>query len=159
MIFADNFLSYPAIVNVLSSMVGLFWACYSFVFFITDSLSSLYLSVVLILYAGLLLLIMLPASAANRAAKLSKDAVVSSPGWFPEHCEKLKLIVRKRFKQQELSLTLWKIYKINIPLLINTLGTLVTYGCLLGTLGTVRNSIRSTDPSNILTTDATEICD
>ncbi|GBM03242.1 hypothetical protein AVEN_142535-1 [Araneus ventricosus] len=139
--FADNFLSYPAFVNVLCSMVGLFWASYSLLFFLSeDSVSSVYLFGVLILYSILLLIIMLPASAVNKAVDLAKNTLNSLPGWFPDRYETLKLIVLKKFKQQQPCLTLWKVYRIDKPLLVSTLGTLVTYGFLVGTLGTVRSS-------------------
>ncbi|GIZ04642.1 hypothetical protein CEXT_164861 [Caerostris extrusa] len=38
------------------------------------------------------------------------------------------------------ALTLWKIYRIDKSLLISAIGTLISYGILVGTLGSVQNS-------------------
>ncbi|GBN42939.1 hypothetical protein AVEN_116640-1 [Araneus ventricosus] len=74
------------------------------------------------------------ASAANKAALIARDIVISLPGWFPESYQELKLLIRQKYKKK-VSLTLWKLYKIDNSLLISALGTLVTYGFLMGSVG------------------------
>ncbi|GBN73401.1 hypothetical protein AVEN_219675-1 [Araneus ventricosus] len=90
-------------------------------------------------YLVLLSIIILPAASVNNAMKEAKDIITSLPGWFPEHYMDLKLRIRRKFKKTT-GLTLWKIYVIDKSLLLSLLGTLVTYGILIGTLGTVRSS-------------------
>ncbi|GFT03778.1 uncharacterized protein NPIL_644951 [Nephila pilipes] len=141
MIYFQDFFSYPAFINVLSSMAGLFWGSYSIVFQSQkDYIISVFLLGVVLNYFALLLAIMMPASAVNKAAKVAKNTVLSTPGWFPQHYGKLKMFICKRFKHQELALTLGKVYKIDTSLIISTLGTLISYGILVGTLGTVQKS-------------------
>ncbi|GFW48147.1 hypothetical protein TNCV_4937531 [Trichonephila clavipes] len=41
----------------------------------------------------------------------------------------------KEYLTRETHLTLWKIYVIDMPLVITSFGTLLTYGMLLGTVG------------------------
>ncbi|GFX10013.1 uncharacterized protein TNCV_4101521 [Trichonephila clavipes] len=86
---------------------------------------------------------MLPASNTNEAIRVAQGTIASVPGWFPLQYKKLKIYVQTKFKHQELGLSLWKIYTIDKPLLISTLGALVSYGILLGTLGSIRNSKHS----------------
>ncbi|GFT71095.1 hypothetical protein NPIL_141421, partial [Nephila pilipes] len=76
------------------------------------------------------------ASAANRAAEATKETVMSLPGIFPKCYNELKAILRKDCKQQ-VSLTLWKMYKIDRSLIITATGVLLNYGILVATLGTV----------------------
>ncbi|GFU90750.1 hypothetical protein TNCV_3781851 [Trichonephila clavipes] len=48
------------------------------------------------------------------------------------------LEIRRRLKEyltREIHLTLWKIYVMDMPLVITSFGALLTYGMLLGTLG------------------------
>ncbi|GFX10057.1 uncharacterized protein TNCV_4539281 [Trichonephila clavipes] len=139
MISFQDFFAYPALVNVLSAMSGLFWGSYSIIFHTEeDYVTSVYLLGTLFNYFVLLLTVMLPPSAVNKASKVAKNTILSLPGWFPEHYKTLKMFICKRFKHQELALTLGKIYKIDKSLIISTLGTLVSYGILVGTLGTVQ---------------------
>ncbi|GFU06004.1 uncharacterized protein NPIL_164411 [Nephila pilipes] len=72
----------------------------------------------------------------NRAAKQARDVIISLPGWFPQHYKMLKMHIRQKFLKK-FALTLWKVYTINESLLMSALGTLVTYGFLVGTMGTV----------------------
>ncbi|GFU06022.1 uncharacterized protein NPIL_164491 [Nephila pilipes] len=140
-ILADDFLCYPALVNVLNGMAGLFWSGFTIAFILKkDYQSYVCLFGCMLFYSCLLLLVLLPASVANQAAEEAKDVIISLPGWFPQHYNELKIYVRKKFKQRKSKFTLWKIYKINKSLIISTLGTLLTYGFLIGTLGTVRNA-------------------
>ncbi|GFY41954.1 uncharacterized protein TNIN_323551 [Trichonephila inaurata madagascariensis] len=135
----DDFLSYPVFIQVLGNMAGLFWSSYVIIFIpMDDYLAYIYLIVSCLLYWKWLLMIMLPASSANKDAKNARDIILSLPGWFPQHHRKLKLAVRRKFKQTEYSLTLWKTYLINRSILISALGTLVTYGIVIATFGSVK---------------------
>ncbi|GFQ75269.1 uncharacterized protein TNCT_349511 [Trichonephila clavata] len=137
----DDFFAYPAFVNVLCTVTGLFFSCYSLMFFTgDDSLSIIFLLGTIIIYFSMFFMIMLPASNTNGAIRVAQGTIASVPGWFPLHYKKLKIYVHTKFKHQELGLSLWKIYTIDKPLLISTLGALVSYGILLGTLGSIRNS-------------------
>ncbi|GFT43646.1 uncharacterized protein NPIL_602771 [Nephila pilipes] len=141
MICADNFLAYAAFINVLGNLAGLFYTVYTVIVFSEeDYLCQIYFGGAAMCYSLWLLMIMLSASAANQAANTAKATVISIPGWFPYQSKQLKMLVRKKYKQKELSLTLWKIYVIEKSMLLSALGTLVTYGMIIGTLGTVQNS-------------------
>ncbi|GFR02827.1 uncharacterized protein TNCT_232961 [Trichonephila clavata] len=137
--YMDDFLSYPVFIHVLGNMAGLFWSSYAIIFIPTDDyLAYIYLIVACLLYWKWLLMIMLPASSANKAAKNARDIILSLPGWFPQHHRKLKLAVRREFKQTKYALTLWKTYLINRSILISALGTLITYGIIIATFGSVK---------------------
>ncbi|GIZ00926.1 uncharacterized protein CEXT_623731 [Caerostris extrusa] len=137
----DNFLCYSTFINVLADMIGVFWACYVLVFEAQDDWQQqLYFLIAIIVYSAWLLMIMLPGSVVNQNVEVAKGAILSCPGWYPNHYNELKTCVRTKFKQKKATLTLWKIYYINKSLLISSLGSLVTYGILFGTLGTVQNS-------------------
>ncbi|GFX53056.1 hypothetical protein TNCV_1655151 [Trichonephila clavipes] len=79
-------------------------------------------------------MLILPASAANSAFIAAKEAVQSLPWKIPQYHTKLKVIIRSEC-MADISLTLWKTYKIKRSLIFSALGTLVTYGMLLATLG------------------------
>ncbi|GBO21830.1 hypothetical protein AVEN_109247-1 [Araneus ventricosus] len=140
MILADSFLGFPAFVIVLTSMFGLFCFGYAFAFSSTQSYIIYLFTITGVMhYFSTLLMVLLPGSVANEAAEMSKETIFSLPGWFPKNYLSVKMNVRQKFKKT-FSMTLWKIYVIRKSLLISVLGTLVTYGFLVGTLGTVRNS-------------------
>ncbi|GIY74126.1 uncharacterized protein CDAR_400271 [Caerostris darwini] len=137
--YADSFLSYPAFISVVTNMCELFWTGYNFVFlFDGDYLLFTSLALFLIHDLIILLLIVLSGAAANSAIMMARSTIKSLPAQFPQLYQKIKMVVRQRCKQKN-SFTLWKIYTFDKPLLINALGTLLTYGILLGTLGSVRN--------------------
>ncbi|KAF8796830.1 hypothetical protein HNY73_001166 [Argiope bruennichi] len=79
---------------------------------------------------------MIPAAAANEAARVARNLAFSLPNLTPQCHEEIDLILFD-LSTKEPSLTLWKIYKIENSLLISAIGTLITYGFLVGTLGSV----------------------
>ncbi|GBO22103.1 hypothetical protein AVEN_180232-1 [Araneus ventricosus] len=79
-----------------------------------------------------ILLIMVPASISNEAAKRAKRVVMSLPS--PTNDEELKFEIQKCFFQENF-LSLWNIYSLDRSLIITAFGTLLTYGILLATLG------------------------
>ncbi|GIY52832.1 hypothetical protein CDAR_432631 [Caerostris darwini] len=80
-----------------------------------------------------------PAAAANQTAATAREFVLSLPRCFPKRYSTIKLLVRRSFKPKT-ALTLGNIYRIDRSLLISAIGTLITYGILLGTLGRVQSS-------------------
>ncbi|GIY08988.1 hypothetical protein CEXT_352011 [Caerostris extrusa] len=90
-------------------------------------------------YFMLLLVTLLPAAAANQAAAAARETVMSLPGWFPKQYNTIKVHVRREFMHKT-PLTLWRIYRIDKSMLINAIGTLISYGFLVGTLGRIQNS-------------------
>ncbi|GIZ04638.1 uncharacterized protein CEXT_164841 [Caerostris extrusa] len=90
-------------------------------------------------YFVLLMMTLPPAEAANQAAATAREIVLSLPGWFPKRYSTIKLLVCRRFLPKT-ALTLWNIYRIDKSLFISAIGTLITYGILLGTLGSVQSS-------------------
>ncbi|GFS74837.1 uncharacterized protein NPIL_22201 [Nephila pilipes] len=146
MISFDDFISFSAFINVLSILSALFWSFHSLTEIPKeDILRKSYLSSYIIGFVVRFFMVMLTASFVNQAAEVPRDMVVSLPGLFPKHYLKLKIYLRREFKQQGPVLTLWKIYKINESLLISAIGTLITYGIILGTLETVTHSIETND--------------
>ncbi|GBN67623.1 hypothetical protein AVEN_158657-1 [Araneus ventricosus] len=121
-------------------MVKLFWLSYIFAFAV-DNLVSLriFLAFEILQNFILLLMVLLPAASVNEAAKAARDVVISLPSWYPNNYRPLKLHIRRHF-MQELSLTLWKIYRIDKPLVISALGSLLSYGILVGTLGAIQST-------------------
>ncbi|GIY52847.1 hypothetical protein CDAR_432731 [Caerostris darwini] len=90
-------------------------------------------------YFVLLIMTLPPAAAANQAAATARKIILCLPGWFPKRYSTIKLLVCRRFMPKT-ALTLWKIYRIDKSLLIRAIGTLITYGILLGTLGSAKGS-------------------
>ncbi|KAF8796845.1 hypothetical protein HNY73_001178 [Argiope bruennichi] len=132
---ADDFLSYPVFVFVLYYMAGLFWYCY--IFIIAPTLPYLvYVDMLGMVasYSTYLVMLMVPAAIANQATRAAKSFIASLPGWFPKNYKEVNLIVL-RLSAEEPAFTLWKIYRMEKSLLINAIGTLITYGFLLGTIG------------------------
>ncbi|KAF8796831.1 hypothetical protein HNY73_001167 [Argiope bruennichi] len=137
---ADDFLSYPACITILNGMIGLFSFTYNFILELKVILNSNYLIIVgnitgILFYSTLLVVIILPGAAVNQAAWISKETAKCLPWRFPRHFMELKKILHQRSTFS--GPTLWKIYTIENSLLISAFGTLVTYGLLVGTLGSV----------------------
>ncbi|GFU06002.1 uncharacterized protein NPIL_164401 [Nephila pilipes] len=117
---------------MICCMIGLFWSSYSFVSFSSNDFALLYVTISSIaFYFMIFLMVILPAAAANQVGIRARNIVISLPGWFPQHYNELSMHVRQHFTQEDF-LTLWKIYKIDKSLLISALGTLLTYGFLVG---------------------------
>ncbi|GBM28343.1 hypothetical protein AVEN_229527-1 [Araneus ventricosus] len=77
------------------------------------------------------MIIMIPACLANEEAKHVAQIL---PDWIPKHESDLKLEFEKEFRQQKF-LSSWNIYFFDRSLVITSIGTLLTYGILLGTVG------------------------
>ncbi|GBM77883.1 hypothetical protein AVEN_262380-1 [Araneus ventricosus] len=135
----DDIFSYTVFVLVVSSMASLFRSIYSLIFLLETHFefsilclfSGIYFSIVLIS-------VIFSASEAVEAGKLARELIVSLPGFLPLRYMELKKMVRRNFKRK-IVLTLWKTYTIDRSLLFSALGTLVTYGILIATLGNVQS--------------------
>ncbi|GBL97571.1 hypothetical protein AVEN_163016-1 [Araneus ventricosus] len=139
MAFADNFLSYYAFIFIMVSMYGLFWFTYIFAISISEDYYSYIFIVFGMAYHMLVLLsVILPAAAVNEAAEMSKSNILFMKSWIPKFCRDSKIYLRQKLRPK-VEMTLWKIYKVDKSFLISLFGTLLTYGMLLGTLGSVRN--------------------
>ncbi|GIY10948.1 uncharacterized protein CEXT_219851 [Caerostris extrusa] len=90
-------------------------------------------------YFVLLLITLTPAAAVNQAAAMARELVLSLPGWIPKRYSIIKALICRSFMGKT-SLTLWKIYRIDNSFLISAIGTLISYGILVGTLGSVQSS-------------------
>ncbi|GIY57224.1 uncharacterized protein CDAR_230051 [Caerostris darwini] len=136
----EDFLGLPIFVTVINTLVTLFWYGFSFVFVINgNSVLGIFFVVGFIQYFVLLLMILPSAAAANQAAATAREIVLSLPGWFPNRYSIIKLLVCRSFKSKT-TLTLWNIYRIDKSMLISAIGILISYGILLGTLGSVQSS-------------------
>ncbi|GFS41878.1 uncharacterized protein NPIL_599771 [Nephila pilipes] len=133
----EHFMCSSAFVIVVSTMTGLFYMSYSLIFIPKDG----YIDYLCYLCGGLfhfstIGIVIVSASAANRAAEVTSEAVLTLPGIFPKCYNELKAILRKNCKQKP-CLTLWKIYKIDRSLIITAMGVLMNYGILVATLGSI----------------------
>ncbi|GBM12395.1 hypothetical protein AVEN_211576-1 [Araneus ventricosus] len=139
MSYADDFLSPYAFFFVLIGLSGVFWFSYILAFLQQSDYSSHIFIVSGIIYYMLLpLSIMLSAAAANEAAEMVKSTVKLMGSWIPKPYRDSDMYLRQRLKPR-VEMTLWKMYKVDKSLFINSLGTLLTYGMLLGTLGSAQN--------------------
>ncbi|GFQ84455.1 uncharacterized protein TNCT_228181 [Trichonephila clavata] len=131
----DEHLSLPAFLAVFFTMTGLFWAGYRLAF--NSGVYKNYflpLIIPLIFYFSVQLLIMVSASVTNELANKARRAMECLP--YQNSTQDLKKIFKfKKELNQENSLTLWKVYVMDRSLVITSIGTLLTYGILLGTLG------------------------
>ncbi|GFS75876.1 uncharacterized protein NPIL_172151 [Nephila pilipes] len=134
MALANEFLSYPAFINVLCNMGALFGFGYSVAFYSSNDIEiySLLIYGIVENVMGLLLLVV-PAAGCNRALNQAQETISSLPGWLPQHSKVLKMHIRRR-RGKTFHLTLWNIYVIKESLLISAFGSLLTYGFLVGNI-------------------------
>ncbi|GIY12630.1 hypothetical protein CDAR_104211 [Caerostris darwini] len=124
----------------MNILAMLFWYGYTFAFLPNNNnMLGIFISMGLVQYFVLLMMILPSAAVANQAAATAREIVLSLPGWFPKRYNIVKLLVCRSFMHKT-ALTLWDIYRIDKSLLISAIGTLITYGILLGTLGSVKSS-------------------
>ncbi|GBN87245.1 hypothetical protein AVEN_266248-1 [Araneus ventricosus] len=134
----DDIFSYTVFVLVVSSMAGLFRSIYSLIFLMETHFEFSFLYWFIGIYYSIVLLsVIFSASETVQARKLARELIVSLPGFLPLRYTELKKMVRRNFKRK-IVLTLWKTYTIDRSLLFSALGTLVTYGILIATLGNVQ---------------------
>ncbi|GFQ69356.1 uncharacterized protein TNCT_360141 [Trichonephila clavata] len=127
----DDYLSFSAFVVVLSAMFGLFFINFNIIFLSDGYLHAFFGETGIFVPVCL---VILSASAANQAFFTAKEALQSLPWKIPQYRDKLKEMIRSECMRSA-SLTLWKVYKIERSLIFSAMGTLVTYGMLLATLG------------------------
>ncbi|GIY67916.1 hypothetical protein CDAR_619831 [Caerostris darwini] len=140
MIMMDDLLSLPILVSVINILATLFWFGYSFAFLPNDNkMLGIFTVTGFVQYFVLLMMTLPPAAAANQAAATAREIVLSLPGWFPKRHSIIKSLVCRRF-QPKTALTLGKMYRIDKSMLISAIATLISYGIVLGTLGSVQSS-------------------
>ncbi|GFV43390.1 uncharacterized protein TNCV_886281 [Trichonephila clavipes] len=136
----DDHFCFAAFVNVVFSMIGLFWINFTMMSVPKEGyLDYLGLFVGQMFYLAPFGIIILSASGANKAFSVAKEDVLSLPGKIPQHYKKLKIILRSECKR-DIELTLWQTYTIHRSLFVSAIGALVTYGILVATLGTVNSN-------------------
>lgn len=135
----DNCFSYSAFVAVLSGMVGLFRTSYALIFFKRAELfQDFYSCIAGANYLCFLVIVILTASEAVQSATTAREIALSLPGRIPSRYQELKVLIRKDLRL-DVKLTLWKTYAIERSLLISALGSLLTYGILVATLGNINS--------------------
>ncbi|GFS58265.1 uncharacterized protein NPIL_662111 [Nephila pilipes] len=131
----DEQLSLPVFVSVFFTMIGLFWGGYRIAFNPNMTREqSLSLIIPLIFYLSVQLLIMVSASITNELANKAKSVMQCLPYRNLTQDLKKKYKFKKDLNQGN-CLTLWNIYVMDRSLVITSVGTLLTYGILIGTLG------------------------
>ncbi|GFU27731.1 uncharacterized protein NPIL_336101 [Nephila pilipes] len=134
MALANEFLSYPAFINILCNMGALFAFNYSVLFYPSHDIKTYFILICEVFQNVMsLLLLMIPAAGCNRASISAQDTIKSLPGWLPQHRKILKMHIRQKHRKT-FPLTLWNIYVIDESLLISAFGTLLTYGFLVGNI-------------------------
>ncbi|GFU36606.1 uncharacterized protein NPIL_605091 [Nephila pilipes] len=128
----DDYLSFSAFVIMLSSMSGLFHLNFHLLILSEDG--YLHTLVGEIYFSVSVALVILSASATNSAFVTAKEAIFSLPWKIPQYHKEIRLVIWSECAR-DVSLTLWKTYKIEQSLIFSAIGTLVTYGILLGNLG------------------------
>ncbi|GBM00160.1 hypothetical protein AVEN_176402-1 [Araneus ventricosus] len=137
-------------IEVLIAMLQLFYFCYILAFVPkTDNLAYASFILGVMQYFTVLLLLILPAAAVNEVAKQAVEIIASLPTLFPEYYKDLKKKIRQKC-MKEVSLSLWKIYRIDTSLLVTALGTLISYGVLFGTFGTIQNIAGNNQAQDII---------
>ncbi|GBM93615.1 hypothetical protein AVEN_202564-1 [Araneus ventricosus] len=81
-----------------------------------------------------LLLLIASASITNEAKDKTKRIINSLPYRIPALCKQIRCMIKGNYEQDN-SLTLWNFCVLNRSTLTTSVGTLLTYGILLGTLG------------------------
>ncbi|GFY58270.1 uncharacterized protein TNIN_142841 [Trichonephila inaurata madagascariensis] len=131
----NQHLSLLACLAVIFTMTGSFAGGYKMAFH-PNNTEAYFLSLIfsVIFYLTAQLMIMLSASVTNELANKVKCVVRCLPyqDAIQDPKRKFKL---KKYLNQDNSLTLWKVYVMDWSLIITSIGTLLTYGILIGTLG------------------------
>ncbi|GBM01923.1 hypothetical protein AVEN_269536-1 [Araneus ventricosus] len=127
----ENF-SFPALAAVLITMTVEFRVGYRLAF----DMNMTHGSFLALLISGMhclsiQLLVMVPASVTNEKDKSVAQYLLHR---IPRKEKDLRFEFETDFKQKK-CLTLWKMYDLNRSLIITSLGSLLTYGILIGTLG------------------------
>ncbi|GFR20088.1 uncharacterized protein TNCT_37281 [Trichonephila clavata] len=131
----DTKFSFMVFVTVLVNMIGLFWSGYRLA--IHSDISRVYFLSLMtsgIFYLSHQLTIMSSAASTNEMVNKLKHCAQYLPYRFPKHSQEIKSTLKKDF-MQDYHLTIWKIYEMNRSLIVASLGTLLTYGILIGNLG------------------------
>ncbi|GFT94641.1 uncharacterized protein NPIL_673481 [Nephila pilipes] len=130
--------SLTTFIIIVTTMLELFGFGYKLAFIVKSNRSPLFYFCVFngLISLPCLLMIMVSATITNEIAIKVKRVINSLPGVMPEHCREIK-ILRKGVSRHENILTMWKICGLDRSLMLSSLGTLLTYGILLGTLGKV----------------------
>ncbi|GFQ84452.1 uncharacterized protein TNCT_228161 [Trichonephila clavata] len=131
----DEYFSQPVFFAIVFNMAGLFWGGYRIAFY-SDMSKMYFLSLLMPQLSNLsnLLLIMVSASFTNELASKVKCAMQCLPYRNSIQDPQRKFNFKKDLNQEN-SLTLWKVYVMDRSLIITSIGTLLTYGILIGTLG------------------------
>ncbi|GBL87187.1 hypothetical protein AVEN_270475-1 [Araneus ventricosus] len=132
---AEECLSFHALVAIVISMIGLFREGYKATVasslnreaFLPPALASIY-------FLTLHFLITIPASLLNEKLDDMKHFVQHLPNRMPRHRKEVKFELRKNFFPEK-RLSLWKICQLNRAVVVTSLGTLLTYGILIASLG------------------------
>ncbi|GFY50612.1 uncharacterized protein TNIN_467681 [Trichonephila inaurata madagascariensis] len=132
----DEHFSQPVFFAIFYTMIELFCGGYK-VAFLSNMNTIDFLTLVMpqFYYLSIQLLVMVSASITNELASKVKCVMQGLP------YENFIQDPQRRFKfEKDLnldnSLTLWKVYVMDRSLIITSIGTLLTYGILIGTLGT-----------------------
>ncbi|GFY45436.1 uncharacterized protein TNIN_305621 [Trichonephila inaurata madagascariensis] len=131
----DEHFSLPVFLAVFFTMAGLFWSGYRIAFYPGDT-NIYYLSLIIspTFYLSVQLLILVSASITNELANKVKCVIQCLPYKNFLQDPQRRFTFKKNLNQDN-SLTLWKVYAMDRSLIIACLGTLLTYGILIGTLG------------------------
>ncbi|GFY58272.1 uncharacterized protein TNIN_142861 [Trichonephila inaurata madagascariensis] len=130
----ENF-SMPIFLTIVFTMAGLFGGGYRIAFHDGKSKNNFFsLIIPLLFYLSVQLLIMVLASITNELENKVKCIILCLP--CRNFSEDPKRIFKfKKDLNQDNCLTLWKVYVMDRSLVITSIGTLLTYGILIGTLG------------------------
>ncbi|GBO43551.1 hypothetical protein AVEN_179687-1 [Araneus ventricosus] len=117
-------------------MVGLFWKCYTLAF-ATHMSNEEYVSLISFIcyFLSFHVMIILSASLANEMAIKPKGFAQFLPCRLPTLLNPQFQSMLKEIGIQKYRLTLWQFYVLRRSILLASIGTLLTYGILLGTLG------------------------
>ncbi|GIX81308.1 uncharacterized protein CEXT_532261 [Caerostris extrusa] len=129
----DECFSFSAFLSTLFNLFGLFFTGYKIAFLTNIPEHFFYLLCPVVFHLSNHLLLMISASMTNEKTTKTKLVIQC----LLSHCH---LETRMKIKYEknialESNLTSWKIYVFDRSLLITSLGSLITYGILLATLG------------------------
>ncbi|GBM03293.1 hypothetical protein AVEN_142575-1 [Araneus ventricosus] len=129
----DKHFSFSAFLSVLLTMTIIFRSSYKLAFQ-KDLLQNLKLNMIasIIFYSSLQLTLMISASLTNEAVEETRYVLQESLKKY-RICVFEKLALKDEMEDKKL--TLWNICVVSRSLIISSIGTLLNYGILLGTLG------------------------
>ncbi|GIY52846.1 hypothetical protein CDAR_432721 [Caerostris darwini] len=140
MLCMDNGFSLSSLITIVDILANLFWFGYSFAFPPNvNSMTGIFVSIGFLQYFILLLITLTPAAGCQPSCGDGKGICSVFARLDSKAVQQHKSTYSSEFHTRN-CIDIANIYRINKSLLISSIGTLISYGILVGTLRSVQSS-------------------